>query len=87
MKSEFKRYGLRGYRKLIGGLQVLGGLGLLLGILYEPILQLVAAGGLAALMLLGFLVRLKIRDSFVKSFPSFFYALLNAYIFYELLPI
>ena len=34
------------------------------------------------LMLLGFCVRLKIKDGFVKSFPSFFYMALNAYLFW-----
>jgi len=39
-------------------------------------------------MSLGFGVRLKIKDSFVQSFPSLFFALLNlfaSYQFYALL--
>lgn len=87
MKSEFIRYGLENSRELIGGLQLLGALGLLFGYFYSPFIQTLAASGLSILMLLGFLVRLKIRDSFIQSAPSLLYALLNAYIFYRLVPI
>jgi hypothetical protein len=40
----------------------------------------VSAAGLALLMFLGFCVRLKIGDGFIKSFPSFFYCALNAFL-------
>ena len=85
MKTEFERYGLTTYRRLVGALQIIGGLGLIVGSMYYPVLQLVAAAGLAILMLLGFLVRLKIKDTFILAAPSLGYALLNAYIFYKLL--
>jgi len=85
MKLEFERYGLPSYRKIIGTLQLLGGLGLILGMFYSSTLQLYAAFGLSILMFLGFLVRLKIKDIFLLAAPSLFYALLNAYICYELL--
>ncbi|WP_281540249.1 DoxX family protein [Maribacter aestuarii] len=85
MKLEFERYGLASYRKTVGALQLIGGLGLLIGMYYSPFLQIFAAAGLSILMLLGFLVRLKIKDTFLQAAPSLFYALLNAYIFYHLL--
>ena len=85
MKSEFRRYGLAKFRKTIGGLQLLGALGLLIGYLLSPKLQIAAAGSLAFLMVLGFIVRLKIRDSFLEAAPSFFYAILNAYLLLLLL--
>ena len=78
MKSEFKRYGLENSRTLVGGMQLLGALGLLLGYFYSPFIQTLAASGLTILMLLGFLVRLRIRDSFIQSAPSLIYAVLNA---------
>jgi len=87
MKSEYTRYGFPSLRKIVGGLQLMGGAGLLLGTLNMPLLQAIAAGGLSTLMISGFLVRLKIRDSFLQTAPSLFYALLNAYILYKLLPI
>ncbi|MGB5436881.1 MAG: DoxX family protein [Maribacter sp.] len=87
MKSEFKRYGLESSRTLVGGIQLLGALGLLLGYLYSPLLQIVAASGLSILMVLGFLVRLRIRDSFIQSAPSLIYAVLNAILFIMLLDV
>lgn len=87
MKAEFIRYGLEKSRVLVGGLQLLGAFGLLLGYFYAPLLQALAASGLSGLMLLGFLVRLRLRDSVIQSGPSLFYALLNAFIFIKLLAV
>ncbi len=87
MKKEFFRYGLASYRKIVGILQVLGGLGLLMGLFYSTILQMAAAAGLAVLMLLGFMVRLKIKDNVLQAAPSLIYAIINAYILYRLLSI
>lgn len=75
--SEFKRYGLAGYRKLTGLLQLLGAVGLLIGLYFSPLLLLVAASGLSLLMMAGFAVRIRIRDNFVQSFPAFTFAALN----------
>ncbi len=87
MKSEFIRYGLENSRRLVGGIQLLGALGLLLGYFYSPLLQTLAALGLSILMLFGFLVRLRIRDSFIQSAPSLIYAVLNAILFIMLLDV
>jgi hypothetical protein len=75
--SEFKRYGLAGYRKLTGVLQLLGAVGLVVGLRYSPVLLLCAAAGLSLLMMAGFAVRMRIRDNFVQSFPAFTFAALN----------
>lgn len=85
MKSEFIRYGLENSRIVVGTLQFLGAMGLLLGYIYSPLVQSLAALGLSILMLLGFLVRLRIRDSFIQSAPSLLYAVLNAILFIMLL--
>jgi len=74
---EFKRYNLSSYRKLTGFLQLCGAFGLLIGLYFNPIILLLAASGLFLLMLGGFVVRLKIKDSFIQSFPSFGFAVLN----------
>jgi uncharacterized membrane protein YphA (DoxX/SURF4 family) len=79
MKEEFERYGLDAYRKLIGLLQLLGGAGLLIGLLYLPIL-IISSAGLCLLMMIGFVVRLKMKDGFFPSMPSFIFMLLNGYI-------
>jgi len=81
--TEFERYGVPQFRTVVGLLQLLGALGIALGF-WSPTLQLLSTFALAILMLLGFGVRLKIRDNFIQSFPAFFYFLLNLYLSYQL---
>lgn len=81
LKTEFIRYGLRKQRVIVGTLQLIGAGGLLLGYFYYPKLTIIAALGLCILMILGFGVRLKIKDSFIQSVPSLLYAIINGYIF------
>lgn len=81
MYEEFKRFGLSPIqRKLTGLFQVLGALGLAGGYYFLPILGFFAAIGLTLLMSLGFGVRIKIKDNFIQSFPSLFFALLNVFV-------
>ncbi|MDG1452389.1 MAG: DoxX family protein [Polaribacter sp.] len=75
--SEFKRYGLPKFRKLTGFLQLLGAIGLLIGLYFTPILLLLASTGLHLLMLSGFIVRIKIKDNFIKSAPAFIFSAIN----------
>jgi uncharacterized membrane protein YphA (DoxX/SURF4 family) len=79
MKKEFKRYGLTRFRNAVGWLQLLGSFGLLIGLKYHPIL-IISSGGLALLMLGGFGVRLKMKDGFLLSLPSFIFMVVNLYI-------
>jgi hypothetical protein len=81
MVAEFQRYQLARFRMLTGLLQILGATGLLIGLI-SPLIGMLAAGGLAAQMLLGFCVRLKIRDSLFQASPSFIFMWLNAYLCY-----
>ncbi len=81
MKFEFERYGLPNKRRFVGGLQLLGGLGLLVGQLVTPVLTLIASAGLCILMLLGAAVRVKINDPWIAILPALFYALLSGYLF------
>ena len=78
MVAEFERYRLARFRKLTGYLQILGATGLLIGFLFSPVIGLLAALGLSVQMLLGFEVRLRIRDSFWQCLPSFSFMLINA---------
>ena len=75
--SEFERYSLPNYRKLTGFLQLIGAGGLLFGLYFSPLILFLASMGLFLLMILGFVVRLKIKDNFIKSSPSFVFAVLN----------
>ena len=82
--AEFERYGVPQFRILTGLLQLLGGMGILLGYYWIP-LQLFSCFGLTLLMLFGVGVRIKIKDNFIQSFPAAFYCLLNSYLFWSLL--
>jgi hypothetical protein len=79
MKSEFVRFGLAKFGILTAVLEILGAIGLLVGLLNNFVL-LISSGGLALLMFFGFLVRLKVKDSLWVSLPALFYMLLNTYI-------
>ncbi len=83
MRLEFKRYGLEKFRIANGYLQILGGTSLLAGIYYLP-LALISSFCLFLLMMCGFIVRIKIKDGLIKSFPALFYMLLNLGIFIKL---
>lgn len=82
MKSEFKRFGLEKFGALTAVLELLGAIGLLVGLKYYPIL-IISAGGLTLLMFLGVAVRIKIKDSLQVTLPALLFMLLNAYIFYS----
>ncbi len=84
MKEEFKRYGFSKFRTLTGWLELLGGIGLLVGLQYRPILIL-SSGGLATLMLMGSITRIKIRDSIVQTLPALSLMVINAYILLSIL--
>lgn len=81
MKSEFKRFGLEKAGALTAVLEILGAVGLLVGLKYNVIL-LISAGGLAILMLLGVAVRIKVKDNIWISLPATFFMILNAVIFF-----
>ena len=84
MKNEFRRFGLEKLGLLTAILELTGALGLIVGLMLNSIL-LISSGGLAILMFLGVVVRLKNRDSFWATSPALFYMLLNSYIFYKTL--
>jgi hypothetical protein len=82
MIAEYDRWGYLKYRHSIGSLQFLGGLGLILG-LFLPSIILVSSFGLTTMMMVAVLVRIKIKDDLFKMFPAIFYALVNAFLFYN----
>ncbi len=81
MKTEFERFKLKKFGVFVIILEILGAFGLLVGLYFTPIL-LLSAGGLAVLMLLGLVTRIKSKDSFLVSLPAIFYMILNSYIYY-----
>ena len=79
MKREFQRYRLSSFRTLVGALEVLGGLGVLLGQIWSPLLAFSAAG-LSLLMTGGVIVRWRLRDRPRQIAPAAVLLLVNAYI-------
>jgi hypothetical protein len=80
MKNEFKRFGLEKLGLTTVLLEILGALGLLVGLKFYFLLM-ISSLGLALLMLAGLIVRIKLKDSIWISLPAFFYMVLNTYIF------
>ena len=80
MKDEFKRFGLEKLGLLTIVLELLGAIGLIVGLKFNPIL-VIASLGLALLMLIGLIVRIRLKDNIWISLPAFFYMSLNTYIF------
>jgi DoxX-like family len=79
MTADFARFGLSNYRRVTGGFEVLGALGVLAG-LFVPPLMVVSAGGLSVLMLLGVITRVRVGDSWVHIVPALLLCLLNGYL-------
>ncbi len=79
MEREFARFGLAPLRTLIGSLEMLAGIGLLVGLKWPPALW-VSSGGLALLMLCGVGVRLRVGDSVVQMLPALGLMLVNLYV-------
>jgi uncharacterized membrane protein YphA (DoxX/SURF4 family) len=81
MKNEFKRFKLEKLGLLTIVLEIMGAIGLLVGLLVKPIL-LISSGGLALLMLLALIARINSKDSLWVSLPAIFFLALNTYIAY-----
>ena len=82
MKSEFVRFQLQRFIYLVGSLEILGGLGLLIGIFFNPIMIL-SSLGLSVLMFFGVMTRIRLKDNFVLIVPAFFFLILNSYLFFK----
>ncbi len=79
MVAEFDRYGLARFRVLTGMLQLAGSLGLVMGHFHRAIL-LFSAGGLATMMFLGVMTRVRIQDPLDAAIPAFALFALNLFI-------
>lgn len=81
MKDEFKRFGLEKLGLTITLLEIIGALGLLVGLKIYFVL-IISSFGLALLMLAGIIIRIKVKDGIWVTLPAFFYMVLNTYIFW-----
>lgn len=86
MRAEFERYGLSAFRRWVGALEVCGGLGVLVGLRWPPLL-IFSASGLTILMALGLAVRARLKDSGLQMAPAAVLLLINAMIVWASLKI
>ncbi len=83
MMNEFERYGLLKFRTLTGYLEVLGGLGCIVGYYFNNYLNLAACLGLALLMTAGVIIRVRVGDPFIQTIPAIALGVINYYLFYK----
>ena len=76
MKIEFERFKLKKLGIYVIFLQILGALGLLVGLLFTPIM-LSSSGGLSLLMFLGLVTRIKSKDNLLATLHAIFFMFLN----------
>lgn len=81
MKIEFKRFGLGKIGLLTIILEFIGAVGLIVGLKFN-LLLVVSSFGLALLMLVGLIVRIRLKDTIWVSLPALLFMGLNTYIFW-----
>lgn len=85
LKVEFERFGLSPWQRKITGIsQLMGSVGLLIGYYLLKEIALLSTIGLSVLMYSGFMVRIKIKDSWQETLPSFFFLVLNGILSYTI---
>jgi uncharacterized membrane protein YphA (DoxX/SURF4 family) len=75
-RGEFDRYGMPPLRRFVGSMQLLGALGVLLGLGYAPVGAL-AAGGLSIMMALALTARVRIHDTPRLMVPAGSFGVVN----------
>lgn len=86
MKTDFERFGLSRLRLLTGALEVLGAIGLVVG-QFAPVLIVASAAGLTALMALGVMTRVRVRDPWWEALPAAILMCVNGFIAWHALSI
>jgi len=76
MIDEYSRWGFEKFRKQISFLQILGGLGLTLG-LFMNFFLIISSTGLSLMMLSAIIVRVYIKDNISRILPSITYFMLS----------
>ena len=84
MISEYERWGYKKFRKIIASLQLIAGVGLLIG-LYFPLLLTVVSALLTIMMITAIFVRIRIKDNIINILPAILYSILNFIVFYKFL--
>ena len=82
MILEYERWGFKNQRILLGCCQLLGGLGLLVG-LKVPLMLSVASFLLLCMMVTAVFVRIRTKERIVQILPALLYVVLTFIIFYN----
>tara|TARA_Y100001934_G_C12249257_1_gene724242 strand:- start:58 stop:390 length:333 start_codon:yes stop_codon:yes gene_type:complete len=82
MKSEYARWGYNNQRKIVGSLQLLGGIGLILG-LQINVLLITTSFCFIMMMTMAIFIRVKIKDNITDILPAITYLFLSILIFYN----
>ena len=82
MVLEYERWGFKNQRILLGCFQLLGGLGLLVG-LKVPLMLSVASFLLLCMMVTAVFVRIRTKERIVQMLPALLYVVLTFIIFYN----
>jgi hypothetical protein len=82
MVEEYERWGFKNQRMILGTCQVLGGLGLLVGLII-PLLLSVTSFLLMCMMLAAVFVRIQLKEKVVQMLPALLYVAVNLIIFYQ----
>ncbi len=77
LQEEFSRYGMPGVRTFVGVMEMAGGAAVMLGLAFAP-LGALAAAGLTVLMILGLILRIRLRDAPRLMVPAAVLGALNA---------
>jgi len=81
MQDEFKRFGLEKFGFTIILLEILGAIGLLVGLKFIFI-EVISSAGLTLLMFAGIIVRIMVKDKIRIFLPALILMILNGYIFW-----
>ena len=76
LEAEFDRYGIADLRPVVGASEILGAIGVIVGLAVPP-LGAAAAAGLTTLMMLGLAVRLRLGDPLGAMVPAALLAAVN----------
>lgn len=79
-RQEYRRYGISRFRVMNGVLQLLGATGVMVGLVFSP-LGAAAALGLAAMMALGLITRVRLGDAPRLMIPAASLCVLNSVLF------
>jgi len=82
MISEYARWGYNNQRKIVGSLQLLGGIGLILGLKIN-VLLITTSFCFIMMMTMAIFIRVKIKDNITDVLPAITYLFLSILIFYN----